>query len=314
MEKRSLRSKLAEIALGKSPIKKILSDPDTFHQFIEAKRALVYKSYTVPDSVDMRASTRKAETEEMPVYLLGSHDGQAAFSSEWHVFYLHGGGYVLHPSKIGWRFFNKLVGQTGWNVTVPIYPTVPNHHYEESFRKVLVQYKKLLQEVPTEKIVLMGDSAGGGFALALAQMLREEGLPQPGNLVLLSPWLDVTMSDLRQEELEKTDPILARYGGRKLGELWAGPRHDPRNPFVSPINGNLHGLAPITVFTGTHDLLLTDARNLKNRMTEEGIDLRYFEYPRMNHAFMLYPIPEADAAISQLISAVEFQVGILNST
>ncbi|MFD1032660.1 alpha/beta hydrolase [Metaplanococcus flavidus] len=309
VEKRSVRSKMAEITIGKSPAKNVMSDPDKFNWFIQEKREKSYTSYSIPISMKMKADVRKTKTDGMPVYSVRSHTRPATVNShKRHVFYIPGGGYVMQPHKRHWRFLRKLAKEAGWDSTVPIYPTVPNHTYEESFRKVLAQYKKLLLEVPAEKIVLMGDSAGGGFALAIAQQLKKEGLPQPGDLVLLSPWLDASMSDPRQIELEKIDPYLSRYGLKKLGDLWAGPRGDSGNPFVSPINGDLRGLAQITVLTGTHTLLLTDARNLKDRMARAGVDIQYYEYPKMTHGFMLYPlIPEADAAVNQLISAVNRQ-------
>jgi epsilon-lactone hydrolase len=107
----------------------------------------------------------------------------------------------------------------------------------------------------------MGDSAGGGMALAVAEMLRDQGREQPARLVLISPWLDVTMTDPRQATIEPTDPTQSRPGLVEHGRLYAGDLNttDYR---VSPLHGDLHGLAPITVFAADRDILYTDAVTL----------------------------------------------------
>jgi acetyl esterase/lipase len=93
----------------------------------------------------------------------------------------------------------------------------------------------------------MGDSAGGGFALALAQALLEKELPQPGNIILISPWLDITMTNPEIPAFEEKDPMLAVYGLAEIGKVYAG-NTDPGHYMLSPINGPVVGLAPITLF------------------------------------------------------------------
>lgn len=141
----------------------------------------------------------------------------------------------------------------------------------------------------------MGDSAGGGLALAFCQYLNEINLPQPTRLILLSPWLDVSMDTPFAPEIDKVDPNL-QYDFLKIaGQNWAG-EHDAHDYRVSPIYGKLTGLPPMTVYYGTHENLLPDARLFKEKCEQAGANLDYREYENMNHDFVVYPIPEAKQA------------------
>ncbi|AQQ54976.1 hypothetical protein B0X71_03245 [Planococcus lenghuensis] len=286
-------------------VKMVLSDPKKFDKFIKTKRLEGDKPYSIPKIVRLKNPVKRMEYDDMIVYKLRPSETTGEQTSDRkQVLHLHGGGYILQPHKRHWHFLDKLVRRTGWEITMPIYPKIPHHSYEESFPKVLSLYKDMLKETAPEDIVLLGESSGGGFVLALAQLLKKEGLPQPGRLILISPWLDATVSDPDIAVFDKKDPLLAQHGLKGLGELWAGS-DDPKNELASPINGDLQGLAPITLFTGTHDILLPDARNLKEKAEKLGVDIAYHEYPNMTHCFPLYPIPEADKALEQLISTVE---------
>ncbi len=146
----------------------------------------------------------------------------------------------------------------------------------------------------------MGDSAGGGFALALAQLLLEKGLSQPGKIILLSPWLDITMKNPDAYVLEDKDPMLGIYGLIQMGKAYAGDTN-LNHYLLSPINGKINGLGKISLFIGTHEVFLPDARRFRDIALSQGARINYFEYPKMNHIFVLYPIPEAKKATKEII-------------
>jgi acetyl esterase/lipase len=154
----------------------------------------------------------------------------------------------------------------------------------------------------------MGDSAGGGLALALAQALKAEGLPQPGHIALLSPWLDLTMSDPATLAHEARDPVLKTEAALAAARMYAGdlPLDDPR---VSPILGEIEGLAGITVLTGTRDLLNPDARRFVARVQAGGQAAELIEYEGQVHAWMLLPLPEAHQARQQVADILLRQIG-----
>ncbi|WP_088006861.1 alpha/beta hydrolase [Indiicoccus explosivorum] len=297
----SAAAKLVKLVMRLTGVKMVLSDPAKFDEFIEVKKKEGEKPYSIPKSAKIRHTVDRTEKEGMAVYRL-SPEGRESGGKR--IFHLHGGGYILQPHKRHWQFLDRLAKRSGRDVIMPIYPKTPQHSYEEAFPKVLAVYKELLAETAPEDIVLLGESSGGGFALALAQLLKKEGLPQPGRLILISPWTDATMDNPAIADYEDRDPLLSRHGMKELGKLWAGSG-DPGKPPVSPINGDLEGLAPVTLFAGTHDILFPDARKLKRKLEAHGAEVGYHEYPKMTHCFPLYPIPEGHRALGQIVSAMQ---------
>lgn len=240
------------------------------------------------------------------------HDGVPVFGispkteSDHHILYIHGGAYVLDIQSVYWTFLGAMVDQTGAQVVVPCYPLAPESSWEASYAWMTKVYDDLVQKVGAENITIMGDSAGAGFALGFAQLLRDAQKSLPRKLVLLSPWLDVTMTDPMQPTLDRKDSILGINGLRAAGEWWAGDKDAVTSAPVSPLFGEVEGLPPIAVFSGTFDLLWPDARKLKEKADTVGVSVSYHEYPAMQHVWMLFPIPEAKGArkdISDYINA-----------
>lgn len=217
-----------------------------------------------------------------------------------HVLYLHGGAYVQCFTLPHWYFLADIVKTTGVAITAPDYPLAPAHTYREAFNVVEKIYLQLVGLYGPAAIILMGDSAGGGFALALAQKLKEDQLPLPGQVILLSPWLDISLKNPAIEQIAPTDPFLDKESLQTAGELYAGGTN-PEHYQLSPINGTLEGLGKITVFAGANEILAADARKLKAMALEKGTGLDYYEYPEMVHTWMLLNFPESKKARQQIV-------------
>lgn len=217
------------------------------------------------------------------------------------VMYLHGGAYILNISSIHWQFVGALLEQGPAIFVVPDYPLAPQHSCTEVFAFMHTLYQQLLPGSDNGKqLLLMGDSAGGGLALAFAQHLSEQGLPQPSQLILLSPWLDAGMTNPDLATVEKLDKVLGIKGLQLCGKAYAGalPLDDYR---LSPLFGKLEGLGSISIFIGTHDLFIADCRKLKTLLGQQQIAYRYYEYPKLFHAFMVgVYLKEARHAIRQM--------------
>jgi acetyl esterase/lipase len=224
-------------------------------------------------------------------------------ASEKHVIYLHGGAYVNSFAPQHWAFMSKLVRMSNCTVTAPNYPHAPEHNVHDVFAFMLPLYTELAARAGSENITLMGDSSGGGISLALAQRLREEGHDQPGHVILLSPWLDVTLSNPEIPEFDKIDPFLGVTGLKYAGEVYARDV-DPKSYLVSPVYGSLKDLAPVTLFIGTRDILYPDCRRLRDQADSEGVRLDYCEYDEMVHDWMLGPLPEAKHAIAEILDTI----------
>jgi acetyl esterase/lipase len=171
------------------------------------------------------------------------------------------------------------------------------------FALLLPLYEELAASVGGANIVVMGDSSGGGISLALAQRLRDDGLDQPGHVILLSPWLDATLSNPEIAAVDKIDPFLGVEGMKYGGEVYARDV-DPRSYLVSPVYGSLKDLAPISLFIGTRDILYPDCRKLRYKAATEGARLNYRQYDGMVHNWMLGPMPEATQAIKEIIETI----------
>ena len=217
-----------------------------------------------------------------------------------HIIYLHGGAYVNSFASQHWQLMSKLVDALGCTVTAPNYPHAPENYVDDVFEFLLPLYLEIANEVGAANVTLMGDSSGGGISLALAQRLREDGLPQPGNVVLLSPWLDAGLSNPGIAALDKIDPFLGVDGLRYAGAAYARDV-DLKSYLVSPVYGSFKDLAPVTVFIGTRDVFLPDCRKLRERAAMEGVTIDYREYDQMVHNWMLGPMPEAKQAFREIV-------------
>jgi len=220
-------------------------------------------------------------------------------SSHVHLLYLHGGAYVLDIAPAHWAFVAWLVRFTSCRATVPLYPLAPEHDWRDIFGLLVPLAERLIAESGQENVIVMGDSAGGGLALSIAQQLRDMGRPQPARLILLSPGLDMTFSDSRQAELARIDPILDLPGVMAAAKWYAGDL-SPADPKISPLFGSVAGLPPIAVFTGTRDLLNPDAHRLKAKAAQDDAPLTLYEYDGMFHVWPLAPLPEARLAKEQM--------------
>lgn len=249
-----------------------------------------------PEIAYQRCVVSRQECGGRPVWSLAPQDGEPPVLR---ILYLHGGAYYHPAVPAHWKMMVRLTERLGAEVVAPDYPLTPEHTYRDTFAMLEPLYRWACENAPAGRFVVMGDSAGGGLALALCQYALEAGLPQPESALLLSPWLDVTMTDPAIEELNKADPFLEPESGRKIGRLYAGG-DDPKQYRISPLYGSMEGLAPLAVFTGTRDILNADARALARRLEQAGAPFQLFEYPGMIHTWMLFPIPEAVDAFDQI--------------
>lgn len=216
------------------------------------------------------------------------------------VLYLHGGAYVHEVSGPHWRLIQGLVQRTGATVHVPAYPLAPHKTWADAFPPLRELARELIAAHGTS-VTFMGDSAGAGLALALAQEMRDARERLPGRLVLLSPWLDVATNHPDQAAYAEKDRLLAAPGLAWAGRQWAGrlPLDDPR---ISPLYGSLAGLPPMGLWAGTSDLLYVDALRLQVRSIQSGRPLHFMSHPDMFHVWMAAPIPEASRALDEVAS------------
>lgn len=270
---------------------------DVDEEMLEKNREENSREYELPGSIVTSRSTSKEQFGMKVYYLCPKHK-----QSEQRVLYLHGGGYIHQPSVFHWRFLNKLVRETGMEFIVPIYPKTPEHTYDVAYEAVQALYKELTKD--DKNIVIMGDSAGGGLTLGLTQWLKQAGLPLPKCQIVISPWLDISLSNPEIKEYEEAEPMLKADNLKIIGKIWSGDA-DPDYYKVSPMYGDLSGLPKVYLYVGTREIILPDARKYADLLEAAGADYEYYEYAMQNHVFPLYPIKEGIEARKEIQEILE---------
>lgn len=215
------------------------------------------------------------------------------------LFYLHGGAYIYELQSIQWNLIGPLLTSLPSGLVIPLYPLAPESSWKKSQESVLTIYRDIINEPGVGKVVLVGDSSGGGLALSLVRRLISEGLSLPDALVLFSPWLDLSLSGKDQPRLDKRDPLLSMEFLHRAGSLWAKDLSldDPR---VSPLWAEIDPIPPTILFSGDRDLLDSDAL----RWARRNRTVRHFHYPEMLHIWPAFPMAEGKRALLQACSFI----------
>jgi monoterpene epsilon-lactone hydrolase len=213
------------------------------------------------------------------------------------VLFLHGGGYRQGSPGAG-RSFSFLCEDDGPEVYSAAYRLAPEHPAPAALDDALTWYRELVASHGAHRLVVAGESAGGGLALSLVQRVISEGESPPAGVVAMFPWADLTLRgdsvrrNARRDLL--TESTLSISARQYAGEL---PLDDP---VVSPVFGSFVGFPPTVIHVGTRDLLLDDARSVASALRAVGADVTLREWENCCHGFHNLPAPEAKACRQQI--------------
>jgi len=223
------------------------------------------------------------------------------------MIYLHGGGLVVGSAKAYRAFAAHIALHSGMDLILPEYPLAPENPYPVALDSLLALYRELpAYGVDPRTVVLAGDDAGAGLALAMALEIRDQGLPMPAAVGMISPWLDRSV-DIDRARPSASDPwftpaLATRWTRTCLGGA------DPRHPSVSPLHGDFDSLPPIVIHYSGHDPLRTDAEAFLEKLTQMADAPRVIarEYPDMWQSFHLQVgrLDEADVAVEEFGTAM----------
>ena len=206
--------------------------------------------------------------------------------SDLKILYFHGGSYVAEATEQHLKFVEQIVNDTGATIIFPDYPLTPKYNYKDVFHMVVPLYKEIIDRIDTNHFVLMGDSAGAGLGLALEERIGEDNLTMPAKTILISPWLDVRLTNPAIDEMEENDKQLNKETLKLAGLAYAG--EDGINSYlVNPIEGDLSKLKNITILTGTYDILNPDVHVLKEKAEKVGVPIEIKEYEQASHIWMI---------------------------
>lgn len=251
---------------------------------------LIYTYYSIidiqtkePEEMEVECELKTQEFMQRKVFILEAKNQK---KSNTKILYFHGGSYIAEATQKHWDFIEQIVKDTGATVIMPDYPLAPKYNYKDVFKMIIPLYKELINKVPTNELILMGDSAGGGLGLALVEKLGEENLPMPSKTILISPWLDVRLNNPEIDEVQKFDKELNKETLKLAGIAYAG--EDGINSYlVNPIDGDLSKIENIIIFTGTYDILNPDVKILKERAKRVGTQIEVKEYEKAGHIWMI---------------------------
>lgn len=298
-KKRSLQSYLFEKYLILSKTKMKFSSRENTLKHITQVGAENIKPYLI-GKVKLTCDVTERSFEEMQVFTLNDKKSP----KQKVIIYIHGGAHTHQPIGFHWKFMDKIAQSLDAKIIAPIYPKVPNFNYQHTYPRLLNLYRETLESIESPKqLTIMGDSAGGNISLSLAHYLKMNNLPQPKDIILLSPCVDMILDNPVIFDYETRDPMLAIEGFDVIRRIWAADK-SLDDPMISPIYGNLEGLGKITIFIGTHEGLFPDNMRLDKMLTDQGIEHNTFVYPKMNHVFVVFPIPEAKDAQRKIFDII----------
>jgi monoterpene epsilon-lactone hydrolase len=223
------------------------------------------------------------------------------------LLYLHGGAWMIGSPAMYRGFVSRLAHRIKTNALVIDYRLAPEHPFPAGLDDCLAAYDYLLERgIEPWKIVVAGDSAGGNLTLALLVALKDRGRPLPGAAVAISPATDLTGSGESHRSRLKLDPF---FDGHEPGAILPGyiGDHSPDEPLISPLFADLHGLPPLLIHVGDHEMLLDDAVRFAEKAQAAGVEETLKVWPEMFHVFQMFDplLPEARRANREIAEFIQ---------
>lgn len=210
------------------------------------------------------------------------------------ILYIHGGAYVLEINYQHFLYCFLLSRKLDAYVLAPVYPLAPDHKANETYGIVTELYEMLISR---DNLILMGDSAGGGFVHSFCQYLKTVNLPQPERIITFSPWVDISMSSPPYDS--ENDPVLGEVGLKEIGKSWAG-EFNSQDWMVSPLFGDNSGMADTLIFAGENEIFYKDIKKYVENLKRDNVNVKLVTGFDLFHIYPLFPIPEAKKAFNEI--------------
>jgi acetyl esterase/lipase len=220
------------------------------------------------------------------------------------ILYLHGGAYVAGVPETYAAMVGTICRELEGEAFLARYRLAPEHRYPAAIDDAVAAYRMMLgRGTDPSRLAVMGDSAGGGLALATVQRLCDEGDPLPAAVVALSPWADLTCTSASASRFDGVDPMLTRRQ-LELGASAYLDGADPATPGASPVFGDFAGFPPLLLTAADDELLLDDALSVADRAERAGVTVEVIQRPGVLHVWpMLHTVvPEARADLARIVA------------
>jgi len=233
-------------------------------------------------------------------------DGVSASGNGQTVLYCHGGGYYFCSP----RTHRSLVFGLATRANAPIfsldYRLAPEHRFPAALDDATAAYRQLVADgTPPESIVIAGDSAGGGLALATVVALRDAGDPRPAGCLLFSPWTDLAAAGATIRTNDGLDPMFSGPAIARAAQVYLGDT-PATHPYASPVYADMHGLPPLFIMAGSTEVLLDDSQRVADKARAAGVDCELEVWRKMPHVWPLFTpfIPEGGRALDRAAAFV----------
>lgn len=247
-----------------------------------AAARILYDQMGPPIASDIRAERRTVGG--VPAQILtppAVDEGRA-------VLFLHGGGYVYGSLASHGGMAAELARASRCKCVQLDYRRAPEHPFPAALEDACAAYEAMLLDgTSPARIVIIGDSAGGGLVMSTLLALKEKARPMPGAAVCLSPWVDLQSTGESFRTRQALDPMIDREICLSLAAQYLGAV-DPRSPLVSPIHADLRGLPPLLIQVGEREVLFSEAETLAARARDAGVAVIFEEWLQMVHVWHLY--------------------------
>lgn len=223
------------------------------------------------------------------------------------ILYTHGGGYIAGSIRTHRGTTGRLALAAKTKCISIEYGLAPENPFPKGLNEVIKVYHWLIEQgINPQKIVLAGDSAGGGLAVATALKLREDKAAMPGGIALMSPWLDLECTGESSVKLADKDPMVVPAALREMGLMYAG-NNPLKSPLISPIYADLKGLPPIFIQVSNAEVLFDDSTRFEKKLKESLVNVEVEVWPKMVHVWQAYApiLPEAEKAIKKMGAFIE---------
>ena len=221
------------------------------------------------------------------------------------LLYFHGGGFRI-ASALAYRSYGShLAAVLGARVLLVEYRLAPEHKFPKAVDDCFAVWESLLAEgIDTGRIVIVGDSAGGGLAASVTMHALADGV-LPAGVICCSPWVDLTITADTYDTNAESDKLFSRTSAEEAAPAYLGGA-DPMNPIASPLFGDWDGAPPLLILVGDAEVLLDDSRKLADVAKSAGVDVTLSVYPEMPHIWtMSYPaFPEAVEGVTEMAEFV----------
>ena len=220
------------------------------------------------------------------------------------ILQLHGGGYI-GAVRNAYYVFAGLYNEVshGCSVLTPDYRVAPEHPYPAALEDAIAAYKWLLEEgYFGADIILAGDSAGGGLAMALCMYLKEHHMPMPCGIVAMSPWTDLTAGGESYDTNYEKDPMFGNTRDSMIYNNYYVGDADPMDPYISPLFGDFRQFPPMLIQVGSIEMLLSDSVEAAAKARQQCVKVRLSVYEGMFHVFLMayLNIPESKKAWAEV--------------